>query len=92
MIGMLPEISEFLEDNELSLNCGDKVVIYTDGVTEARNPDEDLYGLSRLTDSVSRHGPEPVGELLASLKDEVYSFIGTREQYDDITLVVMEAK
>ena len=92
MIGMLPEISEFLEDNELSLNPNDKVVVYTDGITEARNPSEDLFSLNRLTDSVSKHGSEPVDQLLASLKDEVYNFISTREQYDDITLVVMEAK
>ena len=92
MLGMIPDIANFLEDRSITLNPKDKVVLYTDGVTEARNPQEDLFGLPRLTELVSQHGAEPAIELLASLKDEVYAYISTREQFDDITLVVMEAQ
>jgi len=91
MLGMIPDISQFLEDRTITLQKGDKVVLYTDGVTEARNTQEDLFGLPRLIEAVSKHSSKPAETLLNSLKDEVYSFIGTREQYDDITLVVMEA-
>ena len=92
MLGMIPDISSFLEDRSIMLNPKDKVVLYTDGVTEARNPQEDLFGLPRLTELVSKHGAEPATELLASIKDDVYAYISTREQFDDITLVVMEAQ
>ncbi|MDD4908765.1 MAG: PP2C family protein-serine/threonine phosphatase, partial [Candidatus Omnitrophica bacterium] len=91
MLGMVPEIDEYLEDRSLSLNPQDKVILYTDGVTEARNTDEDLFGLKRLTDIISQHGHKPAQDLLSIIKEEVYAYIGTREQYDDITLVVMEA-
>ncbi|MDD5654514.1 MAG: PP2C family protein-serine/threonine phosphatase, partial [Candidatus Omnitrophica bacterium] len=91
MLGMVPEIDEYLEDRSLSLNPQDKVILYTDGVTEARNTDEDLFGLKRLTDIISKHGHKPAQDLLSIIKEEVYAYIGTREQYDDITLVVMEA-
>ncbi|MFA5116191.1 MAG: SpoIIE family protein phosphatase, partial [Candidatus Omnitrophota bacterium] len=91
MLGMVPEIDEYLEDRSLSLNPQDKVILYTDGVTEARNIDEDLFGLKRLTDIISKHGHKPAQDLLSIIKEEVYAYIGTREQYDDITLVVMEA-
>ncbi|MFA5116937.1 MAG: PP2C family protein-serine/threonine phosphatase, partial [Candidatus Omnitrophota bacterium] len=91
MLGMVPEIDEYLEDRSLSLSPGDKVILYTDGVTEARNTDEDLFGLKRLTDLISQHGHKPAQDLLSIIKEEVYAYIGTREQYDDITLVVMEA-
>ena len=91
MLGMIPDIDQYLEDRELNLNPGDKVILYTDGVTEARNPSEDLFGLPRLTDIISKHGSKPAQDLLAIIKEEVYTYIGTREQYDDITLVVMEA-
>ena len=91
MLGMVPEIEQFLEDRQLSLQPGDKVILYTDGVTEARNPNEDLFSLPRLTDIIEKHGHRPANELLDTIKQEVYSYIGTREQYDDITLVVMEA-
>jgi serine phosphatase RsbU (regulator of sigma subunit) len=92
MLGMMPDIAHFLEDRSITLSPGDKVVLYTDGVTEARNPQEDLLGLPKLIELVSKHGSKPANELLASIKDEVYSFISTREQFDDITLVVMEAR
>ena len=91
MLGMVPDIDEYLEDRELSLNPGDKVILYTDGVTEARNPQEELFSLERLIDIIAKHGQEPVEQLLSTIKGEVYAFISTREQYDDITLVVMEA-
>ncbi|MDD5655621.1 MAG: PP2C family protein-serine/threonine phosphatase, partial [Candidatus Omnitrophica bacterium] len=91
MLGMIPDIAQFLEDKQITLNTGDKIVVYTDGVTEARNTSEDFFGLPRLVDAINKHGSKPANELLQSLKDDVYSFIGAREQYDDITLVVMEA-
>ena len=91
MLGMIPDVSQFLENRGVQLKANDKIVLYTDGVTEARNPQEDLFGLPRIIDIVSKHGSKSANELLAVIKDEVYSFIGTREQYDDITLVVMEA-
>ena len=92
MLGMIPDIAQFLEDKSLTLNPKDKIVLYTDGVTEARNPQEDLFGLPRLIDTVTKYGSKPSDALMGSIKEEVYSFIGNREQYDDITLVVMEAK
>ena len=91
MLGMIPDIGHFLEDREIDIKPNDKVILYTDGVTEARNSEEVMFGLSRLATTVSKHGNKSANELLASIKDEVYSFIGSREQYDDITLVVLEA-
>jgi serine phosphatase RsbU (regulator of sigma subunit) len=91
MLGMIPDIDTLLEDRQLSLNIGDKVILYTDGVTEARNPSEELFSLKRLTGIIAKHGNEPAQDLLSIIKEEVYTYIGTREQYDDITLVVMEA-
>jgi serine phosphatase RsbU (regulator of sigma subunit) len=91
MLGMIPDIAQFLEDKTIILNPKDKIILYTDGVTEARNSQEGLFGLPRLIDLVSKYGFKPASELLSFIKDDVYSFIGTREQFDDITLVVMEA-
>jgi sigma-B regulation protein RsbU (phosphoserine phosphatase) len=92
MLGMMPDIGEFLEDHQVPFNQKDKIVLYTDGVTEARNSQESLFGLPRLIEAISKNGYKPAQELLDSIKDEVYSFIGSREQYDDITMVVMEAQ
>jgi serine phosphatase RsbU (regulator of sigma subunit) len=91
MLGMVPDIASFLEDHQISLNVGDKIILYTDGVTEARNPQEDLFSLERLIDIIGKQGQKSAQDLLLSIREEVYAYIGTREQYDDITLVVMEA-
>jgi len=88
---MLPDIEEMLEDRELKLNSGDKVVLYTDGVTEAHDEQGQLYELQRLVASVNKHGSHSGEYLLGKLKEDVFAFMGKQEQYDDITLVVMEA-
>ncbi|MFA5116663.1 MAG: GAF domain-containing SpoIIE family protein phosphatase, partial [Candidatus Omnitrophota bacterium] len=91
MLGMVPDISNFLEEHQITLNPKDKILLYTDGVTEARNPKEEQFSFERLVDIYQKYASKPAEQLLSSIKEEVYSFIDTREQYDDITLVVMEA-
>ncbi|MFA5116057.1 MAG: SpoIIE family protein phosphatase [Candidatus Omnitrophota bacterium] len=92
MLGMMPNIETYLEDKEIKLDPGDKILLYTDGVTEAQNRNEERYGLDRLISSFQKHSSKPAAELMRVIKDEVYSFIGTHPQYDDITLVVLEAQ
>lgn len=87
-----PDIGEYLEDEEIPFGPGDKVILYTDGVTEAHNEKEEMYSLERLTEQVKKHGHKQTDELMASLKEDVFAFIGVAEQYDDITLVVMDAE
>ena len=92
MLGMVADIDKFLEEKEILLQPHDKVLLYTDGVTEAHNQAQDQFGLERLKDAFKRHGPENAADLMQSIKEEVYSFMGSYPQYDDITLVVLEAK
>ena len=91
MLGMIPDIETFLEEKEIKLELGDKILLYTDGVTEAENQRGDRFGLPHLMESFQRHSQKPAGELMQAVKDETYAFIGAHPQYDDITLVVMEA-
>ena len=60
ILGMLEDIEGFLEESDFHLQVGDKVLLYTDGATEARNPHEELYGLERLSDSLVRYGNLPI--------------------------------
>jgi len=91
MLGMIPNIEQFLEEKQISLGPDDKILLYTDGVTEAENQNGVRFGLDRLKEVFQKYSQKPAQELMQSVKDEVYSFIGTHPQYDDITLVVMEA-
>jgi serine phosphatase RsbU (regulator of sigma subunit) len=91
MLGMLPDIDKFLEEKQIQLQPHDKIVLYTDGVTEAENQAKDRFGLDRLKESFKKHSLKSAPELIQAIKEDVYSFIGNHPQYDDITLVVMEA-
>ncbi len=91
MLGMIPDIERFLEERELRLDPGDKVFLYTDGVTEALDRSGERFGLVRLIDAFGQHAGKPALELMTAVKDDIYSFMGDCPQYDDITLVVLEA-
>ena len=72
---------------EESLCPGDLLVICTDGVTEAPNPDGEEYGEARLAEVIREHRALPVNELVAVIQARVQEFSGLT-QADDITLIV----
>ncbi len=72
---------------EYSIGPGETVVIYTDGVSEAMNPRNELYGMDRLRDFV-KNGPIPPSDLGVAIREDVRKFANGREQNDDITLMV----
>jgi len=87
-VGMLPDAEFAVEERQLS--PGDRIVIYTDGVTEAQNQRGEFFGRKQLREVVVAHA----GDACAALHDAVLrtlkNFIGTAPQADDITLVVVE--
>jgi len=68
---------------------GDRLILYTDGVTEAFNPAEEAYGTQRLVDEVQVHGGGTPGALVERICQSVTSFAGAAPQSDDITLTVL---
>ncbi|HKW19379.1 MAG TPA: SpoIIE family protein phosphatase [Terriglobales bacterium] len=77
--------------DERSLNPGDTLALYTDGVTEAENDSGEEFGQDRLINALTSHRELPSHLLLGALLDEVRQF-GTREQRDDITMVVARCR
>ena len=72
------------------LNPGDKLFVYTDGVMEAKNDQGEQYGKVRVIDtlnSVNDQGPE---EIIGTVYDSLYNFMGESEQFDDITMLCLE--
>ena len=75
--------------NELQLVPGDKIYLYTDGVTEATDNNTELYGEQRLLEFVnSLENVEPES-LCKFIKEDVDKFVGTAPQFDDITMLAM---
>ena len=73
--------------NELQLAPGDKLYLYTDGVTEATDSNTELYGEQRLIDFVnSLENTEPE-RLCKLIKEDVDKFVGSAPQFDDITML-----
>lgn len=75
------------EMQELQMEPGDILYLYTDGVTEATNSELELYGNDRLLDVLNRANYTSMQELCACVKADLDAFVGEAPQFDDITMV-----
>ena len=73
--------------NVMELTPGDELYLYTDGVTEATNSDQELFGEERLCAALNEASDLPVDELLPRIKKRIDDFVGEAEQFDDITML-----
>jgi len=88
-LGMMP--STAYPDWELELQARDIVILYTDGVIEAENEARKMYGTERLEQIVARiDSTMNAEEVIGAILQDVSSFTGSAEQYDDITVVVVK--
>lgn len=76
------------EQAEVHLQPGDLLALFTDGVTEATNEDEDFWGEERLAELLRAHRNDPCRRILRLILEEVRNFSGEQGQSDDITLVL----
>ena len=74
---------------ELQLAPGDTICLYTDGVTEATNAEEQLYGDERLQNLLNRQQGASAQAICEAIKADVDAFVGEAEQFDDITLLCL---
>jgi sigma-B regulation protein RsbU (phosphoserine phosphatase) len=88
--GAAQKFEELLVEERLDLASGDVIVLYTDGITEAMNFQNDLFGESRLSRIVEEHGHLESGELRERIMREVESFVGGADQHDDMTMILLK--
>lgn len=75
---------------ELTLAPGDRIVLYTDGVTEAENPAQDMFSLEQTRAVLNAHsGDGTITALVTTLADAVETFSSGTEQSDDITILAL---
>lgn len=77
---------------QMQLDVGDKIFQYTDGVTEATDKDNELYGMERLTAILTENSALPPSALLPKVKEDIDRFVGDAPQFDDITMLCLEYK
>ena len=78
------------EEHTVQLGHGDAVLFSTDGIIEARNGDDDDFGLDRLRELCDRNRGESADGLLARIFGEVDGFMGGARQHDDMTAAVLK--
>jgi sigma-B regulation protein RsbU (phosphoserine phosphatase) len=76
--------------NELTLSKGDRLFLYTDGVPEATNAQNKLYGEDRLLGFMNENMAMDATELLPALKKNIDEFVGEAPQFDDITMLAFD--
>jgi serine phosphatase RsbU (regulator of sigma subunit) len=88
--GAAGKFEELLEEEVVPLHPGDVIVLYTDGITEAMNTNSDLFGESRLSRIVEEHGHLDSGELRERILREIEAFVGSADQHDDMTMILLK--
>ena len=74
------------------LEPGDKIFQYTDGVTEATNLKNELYGMNRLGAILNKVKGGTPNDILPAIKKDIDEFVGDADQFDDITMLCLEYK
>ena len=77
---------------ELFLKPGDKLFVYTDGVPEASDPDNRMFGIERMLAALNEEPDAEPEQLLGKVRRAVDGFVRGAEQFDDLTMLCMEYK
>lgn len=90
-LGMVADNSKLVKELSLPLTEGDVVIMFSDGLTEGRNMQEEMYGLERLVKAIEQYAPIYGSEGIVHHVAQDYSrFVQDHVQEDDVTLIVMK--
>ena len=85
VLGVLDEYE--YENYEITLD--DELLLYTDGITDAQNPNHELYGEKRLLDVLNSHKSD---DIIKDILTDITGFCKDEEQFDDMTLLTLKVK
>ncbi|MCK5125838.1 MAG: SpoIIE family protein phosphatase [candidate division Zixibacteria bacterium] len=91
-LGMMPPVhfDKRIEVGEIDLGSKDWLIQYSDGINEAQNETKEEFGMDRFVDIVKNYNQQTSEELIETIIANHSSFVGSAEQYDDITLLAMK--
>ncbi len=89
-LGMIPQFS--LTEHRITLQPGDRLVLFSDGLVDAQNEAGKAYGHTRLEQLIAQNGHLSAHILLNTIVDDNNLWVGDTGSYDDLTLMVIEAK
>lgn len=80
------------EEAEFDAEPGDLLVLFSDGVTELKNEDGEMFGLEALKRSLSAHAAEGAAEIAAAVRADLSRFMGGAKRFDDTTFLVLKVR
>lgn len=80
------------QEYTIHLKPGAKLFLYTDGVTEATNAEEELFGMDRTVEALNQKPNVSTKEILENVQNEIDGFVKEANQFDDITMLCLEYK
>ncbi|MFC1655395.1 SpoIIE family protein phosphatase [Patescibacteria group bacterium] len=90
-LGMFPDISKMINEQEIQIQPGDYIVLYSDGIPEAWKNEKENYGMERFQSSVQQFGSlENSTAIRNAILQNVKEFIGDYKQMDDITIMIVK--
>ena len=90
VVGALPKTK--YTDYEVQLEPGNAVFVYTDGIPEANNADEEFYGVKRLETALNQVSDGNPQNILEHIQADVETFVNGAKQFDDLTMLCVEYK
>lgn len=78
-----------LSEEQLGLEMGDKLVLYTDGLTDVLNAEGTRFDLERLTRALQAHAALAPDDFCAAIFTQLAEYQGSAPQYDDMTILVV---
>lgn len=91
-LGIKEDIAELVTEETLTVNPNDTILLYTDGVTEAHNPQKEMFGMERLHSFMLKYGHLSSVNFITQLKETLREFSAGNPQHDDITLLVIKVE
>ena len=90
VIGAMEDMS--YQDYELTLEPGAKLFVYTDGVPEAADAEQNLFGTDRMVEALNAAADGTPEQVLASVRAAIGDYVKDAEQFDDLTMLCLEYK
>jgi len=88
IIGAFPDTR--YREYQIKMSPGSKLFVYTDGVPEAANSENELFGTSRMLDALNENAEESPKQVLLGVSRAVGDFVRDSEQFDDLTMLCLE--
>ena len=88
VVGGMPGVK--YHEHSLQMNPGSKLFVYTDGVPEATDAENSLFGTTRMLEALNAHANESPKQILHGVRQAVNEFVSDMEQFDDLTMMCLE--